>query len=85
MAHVVHVNIHSYFVFTGSTAFAALLVSFPVVWAQPHLGQMIRGREGEVKGLAAEGTNGVDTADDDDDSNDDDDGGYENDGGRGGR
>ena len=44
---------------------------------------MSRGREGEEKGLAAKGANGVDTADDDDDSNDDDDG--ENDGGREGR
>ena len=40
---------------------------------------MIRGRAGEEKGLAVEGTNGVDTVDDNDD------GGYENDGGRGGR
>ena len=73
-----HTFVSTYFVFTGSTAFAALLVSFPVAWAQPHLGQMIRGRAGEEKGLAVEGTNGVDTVDDDD-------GGYENDGGRGGR
>ena len=44
---------------------------------------MIGGREGEEKGLAAKGINGVDTAEDDEDSDDDDDGGYENDEGRG--
>ncbi len=54
-----------------------MFVSFPVALAQPHLGQMTKGREGE-EALAAEGTDGVGTKDDDDD----DDGGYISDGGR---
>ena len=67
-----YLSIGTYTVFSGSGFAAQLFVSFPVgAWAQPHLGQMSRGREGEEV-LAAEGTDRVDTNDDDDN----DDGGY---------
>ena len=57
----------TYLVFTEST-FAAQFVSFPVAWAQPHLGHITKGEEQEgIHVLAAGGTKGVDTNDDDDD------------------